>query len=687
MQDVHDFRAQVGLPVNDPVVIINGDDPNQIFSDMIEATLDVTWSGAVAPNATIKFVVSQSNFADGIDASAAYVVDHNLAPVMSTSFGSCEQNMGAVKNAFYNALWQQAATQGTTSFVSAGDSGGAGCDPTLGTYASGLAVNRIASTPYNVAVGGTQFDDTANPDAYWNSTSDPTTGLSALGYIPEMVWNESSNDPNPNTLSLAAGGGGVSTIYSKPNWQTASGVPNDGKRDVPDFSLTAAGHDGYLICLFASCSSGQFFFSVGGTSASSPAAAAAGIMALVNQKMKGQPQGMANYVFYRLASIPGVYHDITKGDNKVPDANAQYTVGYSAGAGYDLATGLGSFDANALVNSWQIAANAVGSTTTLALGGGQTLPAVHGAAITFKTTVTCSGSAACASATGLVTLLATDANGNMADAGVAQLKPGSPSSVTFNTTTVPGGTYSVPARYSGDDTYFSSTSNPVQVTVTPEPSQTIVGAMGGGSFNTASVSLQYAEPLSLAIVVAGKSGYGYPSGQMTLLADGQPTVTLGAFGQNTSNLTLNYGEKSTILALGNVPASQSSTVAFLPSCLPNLPVCPPSLLTVGPHQLQASYPGDNSFASSQGTYNFSVAKADSAIPDSSFFPIGNMVAGVPVTLAGQIVLVNNWCALYGGTVTVTEVAGPTPVVLGSAPANMQYHYCPVVEFSYRRNCL
>jgi pro-kumamolisin-like protein/Big-like domain-containing protein len=673
VQNVHDFRTQVGLPTNDPVVIINGDDPNQIFSDMIEATLDVTWSGAVAPKATIKYVVSQSNFADGIDASAAYIVDHNLAPVMSTSYGSCEQNLGPVQSAFYNALWQQAAAQGITSFVSSGDSGGSGCDPTLGSYASGLAVNGIASTPYNVAVGGTQFDDTANPSAYWNSTADPTTGLSALGYIPEMVWNESTNDPNPNTLSLAAGGGGVSTIYSKPNWQTAPGVPNDGKRDLPDFSLTAAVHDGYLICLFGNCSSGQFFFSVGGTSASSPAAA--GIMALVNQKLGGQPQGMANYVFYRLAAIPGVYHDITKGDNKVPDANAQYTVGYSAGTGYDLATGLGSFDANALVNNWQTAAKAAGSTTTLALGVGQTLPVVHGTPITFKTTVKCSGSGACTPATGLVTLQATDANGNVADAGVAQLKAGSPSNVTFSTTTVPGGTYNLTARYSGDGKYYSSTSSPVSVTVTPEPSQTIVGAMGGGSFNTASVSLQYGEPLPLAIVVAGKSGSGYPSGKMTLLTDNQPTVTLGAFGQKTSDLILNYGEKSTLLALGNVPASQSSTVAFLPSCVPdpNSSLClPPNLLTVGTHQLQASYPGDNSFASSQGTYNFSVAKADSAIPDQSFFPIGNMVAGVPVTLAGQIVLVNNWCAPYGGTVTVTEVTGPTPVVLGSAPASAQY---------------
>jgi Pro-kumamolisin, activation domain/Bacterial Ig-like domain (group 3) len=675
VQDVRDFRTQLGLPANDPVVIVNGDDPNQT-SDLAEAVLDVTWSGALAPMATIKFVVSQSNFADGVDVSAAYIVDHNLAPVMSTSYGSCEQTMGAVGTAFYNSLWKQAAAQGITSFVSSGDSGGAGCDPSGGSYATGVAVNGLASTAYNVAVGGTMFDDTANPTAYWNPIADPTTGLSALGYIPEMAWNESSNDPNG--VLLLGGGGGVSTIHAKPNWQVAPGVPTDGKRDVPDFSLTAAVHDGYLLCLFGSCGGGQYFYVFGGTSASSPSAA--GIMALVNQKMGGLPQGVANYVFYRLAAIPGVYHDVTKGDNKVPDASGQYTVGYSAGTGYDLATGLGSFDGNALVNNWQTAANALGSATTLALGGGQTLPVVHGTPITFTSTVKCSVSGACKSATGLVTLQATDANGNVFDAGTAQLKTGSPSNVTFSTTTVPGGTFNVTARYSGDGTYYSSVSTAVSVTVTREPSQTLVGGIGGGSFTTVPLTVQYGEPFPLAIVVAGKSGSSYPTGQMSLLADGQPASTLGAFGQKPSDLTLNYGEKSFVFASGNTPTSQSSTVAFLPSCVPgpDPSLCLPSKLTVGSHQLQANYPGDNSFASSQGSYNFTVIKADSFFAD--FFPLGTPVIGVPVQMAGQIGLVNNWCAPYGGTLTVTDITGTSPIVLGSGPVSPTYcdsYFVPV----------
>jgi hypothetical protein len=666
LQDIRDFRSLVGLPANDPEVIVNGDDPQvNSFDDALEAMLDVTWAGAVAPMAHIKMVASQSNFADGVDVSAAYIVDHLLAQVMSTSFGSCEQNMGPVGTAFYNSLWQQAAAEGITSFVSSGDNGGAGCDsPGGGTYASGLAVNGIASTPYNVAVGGTQFDDTDNPSAYWSATNDPTTGLSALGYIPEKVWNESSNDPTPPLPSLWAGSGGVSTLYAKPNWQTAPGVPPDGKRDLPDISLSAAAHDGYLICFNGSCGFGtDGFYVLGGTSASSPAAA--GIMALVNQKQAGQKQGIANYVLYKLASTPGVFHDTVKGDNKVPDANGQYTVGYSAAPGYDLATGLGSFDANALVNHWQSAASTLGSTTTLKLATGQTLPVVHGTPVTFNAAVKCSG-ASCKKPTGEVALMATSSTGDSVGVGVGQLTPGATASTSnIQSGTIPGGTYGVTARYSGDASYYSSTSTPaVQVTVTPEPSQTYVGVIGGGSYNITPVTVTYDEPLHLGFVVAGMSGNGYPSGQLTLQADGQPVQTVLANAVTPSPVILNYGEKSTLLTLGNIPGSQSSTISYL---APGL--------SAGTHQLQANYPGDNSFSSStspgstSNTYTITITKATSFIAD--FFPDGTPVMNVPVSLIGQVGL-NNFCAPFGGTITATDVTSGTPVPLGSGTLNTLY---------------
>ena len=663
IQDIRDFRNAMGLPPNDPQMIINGDDPGVLsYNDTIEALLDVTWAGAVAPGATIIGVASQSNFADGVDISAAYIVDHNLAPVMSTSFGNCEDSLGAVGLAFYNSLWQQAAAQGITSFVSAGDNGGAGCDSqSSGLFAShGLAVNGLASTPYNVAVGGTQFDDVANNDLYWTISSDPTTLQSAISYIPETVWNESSNDPF--FTSLWAGSGGVSKIYNKPNWQGATGVPNDGKRDLPDISLAAAGHTGYALCFEGSCSDPTQIgvYSVGGTSASSPSAA--GIMALVLQQQGGKPQGLANYVLYKLAATTGIYHDIVNGDNKVPDPNGQFTVGYSAGPGYDLASGLGSFDANALVSKWASAAATAGSAITLALGNGQATTVVHGTPITFKANVACAGTG-CSAPTGSISLLSTDpVAGTSMGVGAASLTAsGSAATATIVTPSVPGGTYGVTARYNGDGKYYSSTSNSLNVTVSPESSQMQMGGLAGGYYIQTPVSVGYGEPVQLWIAVAGLSEVGHPTGTISLLVDGNPANTVTSDFQTPSTLTLNYGESSTVFGNGMKLTGQSST-------LPNLT----SGLTVGPHQLQASYAGDNSFNASQAAYSVNITKVGSIISDVFF--LGTAVPNIPVTIEGQIVLENNGCAPYGGTVSITDYTSGTAVSLGP-PVTVSSQYC------------
>jgi hypothetical protein len=653
IQDVRDFRNLLGLPVNDPQIIINGDDPG-ITTDVREATLDVTWSGAVAPMAKIQFVVSESNFADGVDVSSAYIVDNNLAPVMSTSYGTCEADLGPVENAFYNSLWQQAAAQGITSFVAAGDNGGAGCDlPAGGLYSSGvLSVNGIASTPYNVAVGGTQFDDTANPNKYWSATNNPTTGESALGYIPEMVWNESSNDPNE--ILLYAGSGGISSIYLKPEWQTGVGVPNDGARDLPDISLSASLHDGYLLCQDGNCGYGNYFYTYGGTSVSSPAAA--GIMALVNQKMGGQPQGMANYVFYRLAKVAGVFHDTVKGNNKVPDPNGQYTVGYDAGKGYDLATGLGSMDVNALVNNWKAASSGVGSAVTLALGSGQSATVVHGKPITFLATVACSVTGTCAAPTGAVALSAASSTAATVGVGSSELIPLTDISVAhILSSVVPGGHYNVSARYSGDAKYSPSASNAIPVTVSAEKSQTVVGSVGGGTFATGPITVGYGESWPVAVVVAGNSGYGYPSGQITMTADGTPITNGGVYDYAAgtfapSTMTLNYGENN---EAANLPNSQASTISY---------VLPTQALGAGSHRLVATYPGDPSFGPSKGSYTYTVSQAQGVIED--FFPIGDTVANAPVQLAAQVGFANLGFAPYGGTITVSDITTGSPVVLG-----------------------
>lgn len=340
LTDVQAFRGTFGLAANNPTVILNGPDPGIVSTDeQGEATLDVEWAGAVAKNASVQFVVSAStNSSDGVALSSQYIVNHNLAPVMSLSFGACEAVMGTSGNQFWNTLWQQAAAQGITVLVASGDSGAAGCDsPTSSSATGGAGVSGLCSPPYSTCVGGTQFADTSNPSAYW-SASNAGNFASALSYIPEAAWN--SSGPG---LGLWAGGGGASQVYTKPSWQSGPGVPADGHRDVPDVSLNSSTHDGYLVAL-----NGQFYV-FGGTSASTPSLA--GLMALVAQRSAAR-LGNANPVLYALAAKQAnagaaVFHDTTAGNNSVPGQT-----GFTAGAGYDLATGLGSVDTLQLVNHW-----------------------------------------------------------------------------------------------------------------------------------------------------------------------------------------------------------------------------------------------------------------------------------------------------------------------------------------------
>ena len=284
--DVYSFRSSANLPGAFFNMILNGPDPG-IFdpNEEFEADLDVTWSGAVAPNATVDVVISAStNTTDGVDLSELYIIDNNVGDIMTESFSGCEGSVSQAEAQAVSALAEQAAAEGITYMVSAGDSGAEGCVSPSSVSANGTqpAVNVLASTPYTVAVGGTMFNENNNNATYWNSTNGPGI-LSAKSYIPENVWNESC----VANCGLWSGGGGTSAFFSKPTWQFGvSGIPADGVRDLPDVSLAAAGgHDPYLLCFENSC-----FYGVGGTSASAPSFA--GIMALVVQQ-NGR-QGAAN---------------------------------------------------------------------------------------------------------------------------------------------------------------------------------------------------------------------------------------------------------------------------------------------------------------------------------------------------------------------------------------------------------
>jgi uncharacterized protein (TIGR03437 family) len=340
--DVRSFRSRFNLPPNDPKPMLVGPDPGTVSAGVGEANLDMQWAGAVARNATLIFVYARST-----STAVQYAVDQRVAPVITESFGTCEQ----ATTPFQRPIAQQANAEGITWMASTGDVGGAGCErqSRMTVASKGLAVQTPASIPEVTAVGGAEFDEGAG--SYWNSAND-TNGASARSYIPEMVWNDTSANGY-----LSAATGGASIFYAKPWWQTGPGVPNDSARDVPDIALSASwSHDAYFMY------NNGVAVSNGGTSAAAPSFA--GFVAILNQYLmsKGaisQPGlGNINPTLYRLAqSAPSAFHDIVNGDNIVPcmpgTPNCTTgSIGYTAGPGYDLATGLGSIDAYNLATNW-----------------------------------------------------------------------------------------------------------------------------------------------------------------------------------------------------------------------------------------------------------------------------------------------------------------------------------------------
>jgi subtilase family serine protease len=346
----------------------NCSDPGVTSSDL-SATVDAEWSSAAAPDATIVVAACADTATTfGVLIAAQNLINAGSRPqIIDVGFVECEAANGATANAAYNSTYQQAVTEGVSVFAGTGDGGASACNGGYSAATYGIGVDAYASTPYNVAVGGTDFADTSQgtTSTYWSSSNTSTYG-SALSYVPEIPWNNScagsilatyesySVGYGPSGLcgsSLAqqyglleaiAGSGGPSGCatgvpamnnvvggscqgYAKPSWQVGvAGVPNDGVRDLPDVSLFAGngfwGHS-YIICFSdpsnfgAACTGAPAnWTSGGGTGYSS--AVLAGIQALVNQEAGGA-QGNPNPVYYKLAAssaASSVFHSITTGD-------------------------------------------------------------------------------------------------------------------------------------------------------------------------------------------------------------------------------------------------------------------------------------------------------------------------------------------------------------------------------------
>lgn len=638
LTDVQEFRQIFGLKPNDPNFLLSGPDPgvaDQVDSE--EALLDVEWAGAVAPGATINLVVAGStDTTSGVDLAAAYAVDNQISPIVTDTYGGCEQALGSSGNAFYNALWQQAAAEGITVLVASGDNGAAGCDSaeSFSPAVNGLAVNGVASTPYNVAVGGTEFADVTAQSTYWNQANSANYS-SAIGYIPEAAWNESC-DPlqaasatncvlGTGNFSLLASAGGSSTVYPKPSWQSGPGVPADNARDVPDVALAAAaGHDEIVYCTSLSGTPCQInaqqdvvgLTLVGGTSVATPAMA--GILALIEQK-HGVLQGQINNVLYKLAQVSGnscnssnqtnpatanfcVFYDVTSGNNQVPCAGASpgcsstqsgtdgFTTGQIAGAGYDLVTGLGSVNATNLAAAWKNLTLAPSETTLSA----SSTTFVHGTGVTLNGAVY-PGSGT-GSPTGTVSIK-TSAYGDCPQT----LLLGTGGAYSGTVSDLPGGQYNVLAYYPGDATYASSESSPVAVKITPENSNATVTI--NGLQNSAA---GYGAPLQVKVAIVGASGHGVATGPVTI-QDGTNQV-------GTSNLA---SDGTAYFLTGG-----GAAYAFAP----------------GPHSVTAAYSGDSSFnASTSAAVTFTIAKGTPFVivgANTTTLAVGQTL-GVHAVVAGQ----------------------------------------------------
>ena len=594
LSDVTAFRSASGLSTNLPTVRLIGADPGTSKGDIYEATLDVEWAGAVAPSAKVLYV----NSTDVIGTSLINAITSNLAPIVSISYGACEVDFAQANLVTLNQYFQQANVQGQTIVGPGGDSGATDCDYQSTVAADGLAVDFPASSSYVTGVGGTMFNEGSATGAtsFWSGSSSLTSGPSALGYIPEAVWNETSS-----TNGLAAGGGGVSAFFAKPAWQIGNGVPSDLSRDVPDISLNAASlHDGYLYCVQGSCVNGyraadSTLAVVGGTSVGTPSFA--GILALVEQKT-GSRLGNANPQIYGLANSTfynNVFHDITTGNNSEPCVQGSPncpnggSIGYSANPGYDLATGWGTIDAFNLVNTWgTVASSGLGSTTgsnltktvvttsaaTCGISGGSLAVAVNVSSAVASSVVP----------TGTVQFLVD----NVAVGSPLPLANGA-ATYTLNTSTLTSGGHTVSAVYTGDTTFSGSKGSLVtdvvsgtlpDFSITPcvTPSVSVAsGATAAGitfsvnPFNgftgpvtlSATSDVTFNASYTFSVTPVTISGTGSGTSVFTLSAyqtNGKTTTGMVKFGQNTASL----GGRHTLYTAGGGVVLASLLLLTLP---------------------------------------------------------------------------------------------------------------------------
>jgi len=674
--DVANYRvAFLGEALNSanlPTVVVDGNDPG--FNGAAdEALLDNEVAGGIAPKAKIYFYTSaDTDISSGLLNAIFRALDDNLVSILNISFNNCEAALGASGNQIILEAMEQAAAQGITVTVSAGDNGSAGCDNfvTEAQATQGFAVSGFASTPYNIAVGGTDFDALSTSfSTYVNATTGgaPPYYGTALKYIPENPWNDSTsvntaysnNVANLNSdgeSNIVAGSGGASSVYAKPAFQSSL-TPNDEYRDLPDVALLAGNGmyqaawvlcsdnetDGVTSQIYTECLTigGQFFSGTvfggaGGTSASAPAFA--GMMALVAQAHGSASDnyrlGQADNILYQLAQskYSTVFHDITTGNNSVPCASGSpdcgsnlFLTGYNAATGYDLASGLGSVDAAKMVSNWTSVSLAPTSTTLNINGSTAAYTGVHGQALKFNVGVSP------ATATGVVGIVdnADETNGGPQNNGQFAIPiSGGAGSASYNG--LPGGSYTVWARYGGDSANASSTSTPpINVTITPEASTTTLAVNAYDGIT--------GKPISTTNIPYGS--YVIADAQITGTAEGAKTQGIA-----TGAVTFTDGANT----LGSASVSSGNQASW-----PALQQYTPRV-SGGSHNVVANYSGDPSYNSSA-----SQPVAFNVVPLATSFPMGDSYYTLSpswpeTTLVFQLDTASNNGVAPTGTVSLVE---------------------------------
>jgi len=697
-------------------VIDPGETANQYEA---EADLDVEVAGGVAQGVTIILVPSPS-----AAYSAWYAIDNNLAPIVSISFGECELSMGSAANTSVAQWYQQAAAEGITVLVAAGDQGSAACDLGSGSAPSpaveGLAVNGLASTPYDTAVGGTDFNVVgASVSQYWNATNAAGTLADAISYMPEIVWNSSCANPvllqyltsyssveaicnasaNSAYVVVSGGGGGLSACttpsgttpatcaggYPQPSWQSGVvGIPAAGLRAIPDVAFFAS--DGFfgtawIICDYVNTTcnpngtddAADGYQLVGGTSASTPAMAGVVAMLLQTQVSASNPdgrQGLINPTLYQLAAaeygsahtpnsanlsscdassgnaVGGgcIFHDVTAGSNAqscetgTPDCVTQTSgdsygilqsngaAAYSAGAGFDLATGLGSLNVTNFVSALWISA---APTKLAATPGSGTVALSWTASDRAQSYDVYQGSSAGAEAS-------TPVQSGITGTSVTLTGLGSGKTYFYKVAAVNGGG-------------ISALSNEASATVLPSIPTGLSATPGNGT-----VSLSWAAS-------AGASSYSIFQGTTSAGESAAPVLT--GVTTNSATLTGLVDGKTYFFYVTAVNAGGSSAASGQASATV-LPAPPSGLAAAGGNAMVTLTWTASAGAASYSVYEGTGAGAEGATP------VQANIAGTGATVGGlsngqpyffKVAAVNK-----GGTSAMSNEASATPSSGGSA---------------------